>query len=152
MKTRKPDKKHIYDIKENGKNATGAPTKERRLTLQQEQFCQLFVSEDFFGNGTQAYIEAYDVDVTKKGAYDVARACASENLAKPNINARITELIDSAGLNDHNVDKQLLVAIQQNAEFGSKVSAIREYNKLKARIKNDDSDPIRVVVEIKQVP
>jgi hypothetical protein len=27
MKTRKPDKKHIYDIKENGKNATGAPTK-----------------------------------------------------------------------------------------------------------------------------
>ena len=126
--------------------------KPRRLTLQQEQFCKIFVSADFFGNGTQSYIEAYGIDTTRKGAYDCARASASELLTKVNINAKITELIDRAGLNDHNVDKQLLVAIQQNAEFGSKVSAIREYNKLKARIKNDDSDPIRVVVEIKQVP
>jgi hypothetical protein len=135
VKNRKPDEK-----------------KERRLTLQQEQFCKLFVSEDFFGNGTQAYIAAYGIDVSRKGAYDAARASSSELLTKANVNARITELVDSAGLNDHNVDKQLLIAIQQNAEFGSKVSAIREYNKLKARIKEDTKEPVTVVVEIKQVP
>ena len=107
---------------------------ERDLTLQQEEFCKNYVSQEFFGNGTQSYIDAYGIDVEKKGAYDVARAGAYENLSKPHICKRINELLDDAGLNDQFVDKQLLFLINQHADFGAKVSAIREYNKLKQRI------------------
>lgn len=109
-------------------------SKEMALTPRQEQFCQLFVSKEFFGNGVQSYIEAYDINVSKKGAYDGARTDASRLLTKANICNRINELLDEAGLNDNFVDKQLLFMITQNADFSSKIAAIREYNKLKARI------------------
>jgi hypothetical protein len=123
------------------------------LTLEQEKFCQNFVSEgEFFGNGVQSYISAYAIDLSKKNAYQTARAKASILLTKGNICKRITELIDESGLNDFNVDKQLLIAIQQCADFGSKVRAISEYNNLKSRIKNTEKEPVKVIVEIKQVP
>ncbi|MDF9749191.1 hypothetical protein M2428_000621 [Arthrobacter sp. ES3-54] len=48
--------------------------------------------------------------------------------------ARINQLLDEAGLNDAHVDKQLLFLITQHADFTNKLGAIREYNKLKARI------------------
>jgi len=105
------------------------------LNPRQEMFCQLFATEsEFFGNGVQSYIEAYDIDLTRKGAYAIARASASENLTKPNILKRINELLDASGFNDSNADKQLFIVMQQNADFSSKVAAIREYNKLKKRI------------------
>jgi phage terminase small subunit len=108
--------------------------KETGLNERQMKFCELFVSEDFFGNGVQSYIAAYQIDITRKGAYEGARACASENLTKPNILKYINSLIDVGGFNEQNVDKQLLIVMQQNADYGAKVQAIREFNKLKTRI------------------
>lgn len=105
-----------------------------KLNPRQELFCQYYVSEEFFGNGTQSYIKAYKVDITVRGAYAMARAGASENLTKPNICARINELLDNAGLNDEFVDKQLLFLIQQHADLAAKKGAIQEYNKLRQRI------------------
>lgn len=110
-------------------------TSENELKLRQEKFCQLFASDaEFFGNGVQSYIEAYNIDTSKKGAYAGARASASILLTKPNILARINELLESAVLNDEFVDKQLSFLISQNADFSSKIAAIREYNALKKRI------------------
>lgn len=108
----------------------------KKLTLTQERFCQLYVSGDreLFGNGTQSYIQAYGVDVSKKGSYDVARAGACENLAKPHIIDRINSLLEECWLNDQAVDKQLAFVIHQHADMSSKVSAIKEYNKLRNRI------------------
>ena len=104
------------------------------LSPKMRLFCELFVSEDFFGNGVQAYIQAYNPDRDKPNWYNTARSIASENLTKPSILAYITELIDLSGVNDSNIDKQLLIVLQQNADYSSKVAAIREYNKLKKRI------------------
>lgn len=47
---------------------------------------------------------------------------------------RIAELLEKQGLNDEYIDKQLLFLITQHADFGNKLGAIREYNKLKQRI------------------
>lgn len=114
--------------------ATRSKTTKTKLTLKQELFCKLYISQEIFGNGTQAYIEAYNIDITEKGAYAVARAGASENLTKPNIIDRINELLEEQGLNDQFVDKQLLFLIQQHADLNAKKGAIQEYNKLKSRI------------------
>lgn len=105
-----------------------------KLTLPQEQFCKNFVSADFFGNGVQSYIDAYKPDQSKPNWYNRAKSNAAELLTKPDLLNRINELLDLSGFNDANVDKQLLVLIQQNADFNAKVAAIREYNKLKMRI------------------
>lgn len=108
--------------------------KEKGLTLQQELFCQFYASDrEFFGNGVQSYIEAYDVDLSEKNAYIIAKNAAYENLTKPYLLKRINELLELRGLNDTFVDKQLELVITQNADFHAKVAAMREYNKLKKR-------------------
>lgn len=106
------------------------------LNPKQELFCQLFASDrEFFGNGTQSYIEAYDIDVTKsKGAYASARTCAYRLLTNVDILDRINELLEEGILNDQFVDKQIAFLIAQNAELGTKLGAIREYNALKQRV------------------
>jgi hypothetical protein len=105
-----------------------------KLEPRQEKFCKLYVSEEFFGNGVQAYIEVYDIDQSKPNWYRAACSCASRLLSNAKVCERINELLDDAGLNDQYVDKQLLFLVTQHADFGSKLGAIREYNKLKQRI------------------
>jgi hypothetical protein len=55
-------------------------------------------------------------------------------LSNVKVCARINEQLTSEGLNDQNVDKQLLFLITQHDDKNAKTQAIREYNKLKARI------------------
>jgi hypothetical protein len=108
---------------------------EVKLTTKQELFCQLYASDrEFFGNGVQSYIEAYEPDQSKPNWYNVARASASQLLANINVCNRINELLEDGGLNDSFVDKQLYFVIAQHEDKSSKVAAIREYNKLKTRI------------------
>ena len=113
------------------------------LNQQQELFCRLYATErEFFGNGVQSYIEAYDFDMTKPTAHAVARAAASRLLTDVNICGRISQLLDLGGLNDQNVDKELLFVIKQYNDLSSKTAAIREYNKLKKR--TDDKAQVMV--------
>ena len=51
------------------KSAVKPTTKSgHKLTPQQELFCQLYAGDrEFFGNGVQSYIEAYNVDTSKPG-------------------------------------------------------------------------------------
>lgn len=107
----------------------------RRLNLKQEKFCLLYASDkEFFGNGVQSYIEAYEPDQTKPNWYRTARSRASELLTSPNVLRRIDELLELGELNNQFVDKQLAKLILQDADFSSKIAAIREYNKLRQRI------------------
>lgn len=106
------------------------------LNMEQEMFCQLFVSSDkeMFGNGVNSYVEAYPIDKTQKNWYKTACACASRLLSNAKIIKRINDLLESWGLNDENIDKQLLRLIAQYEDKGTKLAAIKEYNRLKARI------------------
>ena len=128
---------HIKAKHDNKKTRVGDIDKRTRLTPQEETFCTLYSTDkEFFGNGVQSYIEAYDVDVGKgKGqqSYEYCRYRASFLLKKKNILNRINELYEAGGLNDVHVDKQLELLITQNAEYNPKLGAIREYNKLKKR-------------------
>ena len=129
----KKSKKPIKPIKKQKKEKK--KEKERELSPKQELFCVYWASDrEFFGNGVQSYIEAYDIDISMPGAYAVARTNASKLLTNANILKRINELLDLGTLNDSFVDKQLAIVINQNTDFGSKTRAINEYNKLKNRI------------------
>lgn len=109
--------------------------KDNKLSPQQERFCNLFASDkEFFGNGVQSYIEAFDIDTKKPGAYNGAKANAHILLTKTYITARINELFEARGLNDVFVDKQIEKLITQDASYDAKVRAIQEYNKLRGRI------------------
>jgi len=111
--------------------------KEKNLNPKQELFCQLYATErEFFGNGVDSYVEAYDVDLSKKNAYKSAAASASRLLKNVNIIEKINKLLEDANLNDMFVDKQLGFLIIQHADFSTKLGAIKEYNNLKKRIVN----------------
>ena len=93
----------------------------------------MYASErEFFGNGTQSYIEAYNPK-REGNWYASVRADASRLLTNDNILKRIDELLE-IGLNDGFVDKRLGFWITQMAYPGTSMEAIREYNKLKKRI------------------
>ena len=105
------------------------------LNPKQEEFAKLYASDqEFFGNGVQSYIEAYNPNQSKPNWYKTSCSRASELLSNPKVCARINQLLEEGGLNDQFVDKQLTFLITQHADFGSKMSAIREYNQLKSRI------------------
>lgn len=110
-------------------------SKETKLNLKQERFCELYATDrQFFGNGVKAYIEAYNIDVSKKNAYAAARASASDLLTNPNILRHIDELLELGPLNEQFVDRQLAFLIEQNADYGTKMQAIKEFNALRQRI------------------
>lgn len=105
------------------------------LNPRQERFCQLYASDrEFFGNGVESYLEVYDIDRSKPNWYRAACSAASRLLSDVKICTRINELMEDGGLSDVYVDKQMLFLITQHADFGAKLGAIREYNKLKKRI------------------
>ena len=116
-----------------------------QLNLKQKQFCKLYVSKEFFANGGQSYIEAYDINTNKDGAYKGAISSAYNLLINTDILFYINELLELTGLNDTFVDKQMELLITQNADFGSKLGAIREYNKLKTRITEKIKHSVEVV-------
>lgn len=134
-KTTKPRAKKTTKKKVVKKIARITTKSGQKLTPQQEMFCQLYAGDrEFFGNGVQSYIEAYGLDTSKPGWYNVAKSGACENLTKPYILERIDEIFEAHGLNDQFVDKQLEKLIVQDADFNTKMKAIAEYNKLKSRI------------------
>ena len=143
MAKRKDDDNSLgtnYDIKEienllaQSFGELEASAKEHKLRLKQEIFCRLYASNhEFFGNGVQSYLEAYQPKRIGN-YYNVARSRASELLTSPNVLRRIDELFEAGGLNDAFVDKQLEKLLTQDADFKSKLGAIHEYNKLKQRI------------------
>ena len=131
--------------------------KEDDLNARQELFCELYATDrEFFGNGTQAYIEAYEPNTSKPNWYKSAQASASRLLSNVMVLKRINELLEAEGLNDAHMDKQLYLVATQNVDFSSKVAAIREYNKLKKRVTEKldlttGGKAIKQVVELKYI-
>jgi hypothetical protein len=123
------------------------------LKPQHEVLCQLYVKNDeLFGNGTLCYAEAYNYmletlsyEETRDDeghlieasafdrAYNVCSVDGSKLLRNPKVQERITALSNEM-LKDDIVDAQLAKVILQNDKLEPKVSAIREYNKIRQRI------------------
>ncbi len=105
------------------------------LNPKQELFCQIYSSDgSCFGNWVDSYMEVYDIDQEKPNWYKTACTNASRLLSNAKVYNRINELLEEQWLNDWFVDKQLLFLISQHDEKVTKLWAIKEYNKLKARI------------------
>ncbi len=113
----------------------------KELSTQHELFCQLYVNNsEFFGNATFCYAAAYGMDLekgshkTKKNAYKVAQVNGSRLLSNAIIRRRIYQLLNQL-MKDEVVDGELAKVIMQNYKLDVKVQAIREYNRIKNRVK-----------------
>ncbi len=104
------------------------------LNEQQKEFCRLYVSLEFLGNGVQAYLEVYDIDQSNPNWYNTACSAASRLLTNVKVCDQINALLEQNGLSDQFIDKQMLFLITQHSDFSAKLGAIREYNKIKGRI------------------
>jgi hypothetical protein len=142
------------------KHPGGRPDQTKpKLTAQQELFCRLYTqNEALFGNATLSYAESHGfaldtlsrecprrVDLPEHtcdrdcppseydSAYQTCSVNGSRALRNAKVQARITELLNEI-LRDDVVDSQLAKLIMQDGEPAAKIAAIREYNKLRARI------------------
>ena len=115
-------------------------------------FCELYALDmDLMGNGTRAYAVAFDVklddpEVYKK-SYATCRTKAAQLLTKVDILAYINELLDDYCLNDTQVDKQLAYVILQHTDLKAKMSAIKEYNRLRVRVKDKLAESIGTLAQ-----
>lgn len=107
---------------------------EYKLNEEQDMFCRLYAYGSNRGNGVQCYAEAYSIDLSERGAYNSARANSSRLLTNDNILSYIRSLYEESDLSHTVVDNELAFVIKQNADFRSKVAAIKEYNQLSGRI------------------
>jgi len=124
------DKKIVEDLTEDLKELS-----EDTLSKKQELFCQTFATKwGLFGNWVQTYIEVYNPDKSKWTWYKTACSTASQILSNLKVIKRINELLEEWWLNDVEVDKQHKFLIEQHTDLSTKMRAISEYNKLKARI------------------
>lgn len=106
------------------------------ITEKEKKFCELYANNnELRGNGVRCYAEAYGMNLAEPGKYNAAKVNACRLLAKMNILNYLQSIIEHEGLNDALVDNELLFCIRQNADFGSKVAAIKVYNEIKGRIK-----------------
>jgi hypothetical protein len=141
----------LYD--EDTSATTEMPAK-RPLKPQHELFCQLYVKNaELFGNATQCYAEAYNFKLdelseerpvdeetgkeTGGSERQLAEATCASNGSKLLRNAKIQERITillNEMLKDEVVDAQLAKVILQNDNPAAKMTAIREYNKIRQRI------------------
>jgi len=107
----------------------------KKLTKKQELFCRFYATDrGLFGNGTQAYAKAYNIDLSQKGKKSIAKASASRLLTYDYILDYINKMLDLEGLNDESVDKELHFLIKQCSNLNVKLGAIKEYNSLRKRI------------------
>ena len=102
-----------------------------KLTPKQELFCQLMVnSVDLFGNATKSYLCAYGMDESN---INTASTNASRMLRNAKVSDRVNQLLDEL-IDEKIVDRELMYVILQRKDLSAKVSAIREYNKLRGRV------------------
>lgn len=144
---------YCRDMK-NKREEQGKPEQKVKLNPKQELFCQYYAKNELlFGNATLAYAEAYGYrleelprevtysedektvleDSAYNKAYNVCSVQGSKHLRNPKIQDRVTQLLNEL-MRDDVVDAQLVKVIIQDHKLDAKVSAIREYNKLKQRI------------------
>lgn len=120
---------------------------ESGLPLTQELFCRYYLEPETFMNGTKAYSKAYNKEIKDKGSYHVCATEASKLLKKPKVKAYVDKLLTDQGLTDEFVDLRLKQIIIQDEDKKVSVAAIKEYNKLKARI----TDKSEIAMKFKDV-
>jgi len=143
----KPRKKSLKAAAKELKPKSGFDLVEGQVSPAEDKFCRNFCSSiEFFGNGTQSYIDAFNVEIIKgtnkknvpkgkKGmTIEAVRTAARELLLKPHILTRIEEVQEETGFNDAHADKTLSFLMTQRADLRVALGAAAEYNKLQARI------------------
>lgn len=148
----KPRKKNLKEAAEELMPKSGHDLIADELSPAEIQFCKNFASSiEFFGNGTQSYIDAFNVEIIKgtnkknvpkgkKGmTYEAVREAARKLLTRSDILTKIEEVQEETGFNDASADKTLSFLMTQRADLRVALGAAAEYNKLKARIVNQQS-------------
>ncbi len=125
------------------KQEAGSEIVELGLSPQEELFCQVYVNDsNAMGNGLRSYAKAYnynleqlegETDQDYKKRYNIGCSRSYDILRIPRIKQRIAQILAEM-LNNGFVDNELVKIIKQDNKLEPKLNAIREYNKLKARI------------------
>lgn len=126
-----------------------------KLNPKQKLFCEVYSnSGNFFGNATRAYIVAYGLDIPadveysalnaeQRKIYDSASAMSVALLRNIRVIKKCNEILDKL-IENEIVDRELAYTIMQRDELSPKVSAIKEYNQLKGRIKQSPLMAIQI--------
>lgn len=149
MSARKRNEKSAKKPQKSGNNGL------KPLNLKNELFCQYYTNE-LFGNATLSYSAAYGIELLSlsrtherdpetgkviESEYKRKEAVCAVNGAKllriAKIDARIRKLI-KARFNDDVVDTEHMKVIMQNEDRGAKMAGVREYNRVKGRVKDPE--------------
>lgn len=105
------------------------------LSDRQKLFAILYTTDKTcFGSPAASYAEAYAL--SEKQRKTTARQLGYKLLTNVYVKRFVSEFL-KLGFTDEAVDNELAKVIHQNKQLQPKIQAISEYNKLRARIKDD---------------
>ena len=139
------------DSKKKGASAAIAKRLVGELTDHRKRFCEYYASHPLYrGNGTYCYGLAYgflqeDGTFPDQKARDVCKSSASQFMAKPEITDAINAILDRMDLNPQAVDAQLAHLIHQHEDKGTKLGAIKEFNRMTNRGQQQGEDAKTVI-------
>lgn len=112
------------------------------LTERQKLFCLLYTTDaQCFGNASRSYIAAYDLQ--KPAEKKWARMKGHRLTTNEYIKKHIQKLFDAV-FTDKGADNALAEIISQRKDLNARLGGLREYNKLKNRVK--ETPPVGPIV------
>lgn len=110
----------------------------RGLTKNQELFCQYYTSATYSWDAFMSYCKAYNFEPQTKAEMARARTYVYKLKNNKKISARIKDLIkEKCWLDADMVDTKLAFLIHQSADLATSLGAIKEYNKMTWRSKEN---------------
>lgn len=116
------------------------------LTERSKLFCLLYTTDaQCFGNASRSYIHAYDLrtDKQKKSARQLGYKLLTNVYIKAQVGNLFKAVFTSKG-----ADNALAELINQRKDLNARLGAIREFNKLKNRVKDEQPKIGPITIQI----
>lgn len=110
--------------------------KELKLTMRQIEFARLYISEDFYGHGTEAACKAYGFDISIPKEKASAANIANVNLKNAAVLTLINCFLSAEGMNKVHMDKQLVFLATQKNDLKAAAVALKLYYQVTGRLTN----------------
>jgi hypothetical protein len=112
-------------------------------------FCELYAnSSTHRGNGVQCYAEAFGLNLANPGSYNSARVNASKLLTNVDVLKYIQSIFENDGLSEAAVLGELAFCVKQNADFGSKVAAIKLCLEVAGKLRKHDEPQLKFQINV----
>lgn len=122
-----------------GKITTKQFADELHLTDEMLKYAEYYTSTEHLGDSYTAVIEAYNLDINDREVTAKCNKILKRIEKHQGLTTMINALLHTQGLNESNVDKQLLFCVNQHTDMKVKLMAIKLFKEMNGKLKKEQA-------------